>query len=242
MIGPYAPDSLLLGDSRKLAKAIPDGSVDLILCDPVYQNVRDYAWLAKLALRVLKPRGVLLAFGSKPKIGRCQALMEKAGMQYVYTLDHVVVAKTGRMRWYNLFCWSTPCLWMQRPGQASKPKRWIPDVFISHAAPTGSHKWNKNEDVISKWLTDFSNPGDVVLDPYAGGGTVPAMCKRYGRTFLAFEINPQTHADATARIAATQVSAFNDLAYESESMLPPDDEPPTRPKRARKQRVPVTQP
>lgn len=214
MFGPYPPDSITTGDSRLLAEALPDGCCDMIFCDPVYQQVEDYRWLAEVALRLLKPRGALLAFGSKPKIGRCQAEMEAAGMQYVYTLDHVVVAKTGRMRWYNLFCWSTPCLWMQRPGSASRPKRWIPDTFISHAAPTGRHKWNKNEDVIASWLTAFTEPGAVVFDPFCGGGTVPAMCRRHSRTFIAFEIDPATADAARSRVAATQVAAYTDAVVE----------------------------
>ena len=35
-----------------------------------------------------------------------------------------------------------------------------------------------------------SNPGDVVFDPFCGSGTVPVVCERLNRQFIACEINP----------------------------------------------------
>lgn len=39
-----------------------------------------------------------------------------------------------------------------------------------------------------KWLTD---KGDVVLDPFMGGGTTAGVCKRMGRSWIGFEINEE---------------------------------------------------
>lgn len=206
-------DAITTGDARKLAKTIPDGSVDLVFCDPVYQNIRDYTWLARTALRVLKPRGVLLAWASVPKAGRAQAAMERAGMTYVYTLFYTVTAKTYRMRWYNLFCWTTPCLWLQRPGEATKPNQWTPDTFsettildntvVSSANPQNPFAWNKNTGVLMHWLERFSRPGAVVYDPFTGTGSVPVAAKATGRHFIASEIDAARAEEARARLAAT---------------------------------------
>lgn len=209
----YEINTIVTGDARKLAASIPDGSVDLILTDPVYQNIDDYAWLAKTAMRVLKPGGVLLAWASVPRAGRAQQAMEDAGMQYVYTLFYTVVAKTFRMRWYNLFCWTTPCLWFQRPDEATRPNRWMPDTYsetviidnttISSAAPHGSFVWNKNIGVLIKYIEQYSDPGDIVYDPFAGTGSVPIACRATSRNFIASEIDSDRAAEARARIAAT---------------------------------------
>lgn len=214
-------DQILTGDARDLAPAIPDNSVDLVFTDPVYQNIDDYRWLAKQVLRVLKPKGLLLAWCSKPKLGRCQLAMEDAGLEYVYTLDYTVQAKTYRMRWYNLFCWTTPCLWMQRPGEASRPRRWLPDTFIdtilldeepvevravlsdtfiSTGGPSGSYIWNKNLHVLKAWLDAFSAPGAVVWDPFTGSGSVPVVCQLLGRHFIASEIKPEVADEARTRV------------------------------------------
>ncbi len=47
----------------------------------------------------------------------------------------------------------------------------------------------KPEKLIERLVLASSNPGDLVLDPFAGVGTCPVVCKRHGRDFLAFEIN-----------------------------------------------------
>ncbi|MCH9664647.1 MAG: hypothetical protein K0U41_02225 [Gammaproteobacteria bacterium] len=49
----------------------------------------------------------------------------------------------------------------------------------------------KPERLIERLVLASSNPGDLVLDPFAGVGTAPAVCKRLGRRFIAFEKNKQ---------------------------------------------------
>ena len=196
-------NAIVTGDARKLARKLPPESVDVIFADPVYQNVADYRWLAKTALRVLRPKGMVLAWCSKPKFAYCQIAMEKAGLEYVYDLDYTVVAKTYRMRWYNLFCWTTPLLWMQRPGSASRPRRWIPDTFSSQARTSGAHPWNKNIEVLLSWLDAFCPLDGVVFDPFTGSGSVPVAATMLCRDFIAFEIDPATADMARTRLAAT---------------------------------------
>lgn len=49
------------------------------------------------------------------------------------------------------------------------------------------HPTEKPEYLI-QWLVEvFTNPGDVVLDSFAGGGTTPAACKQAGRRYIAME-------------------------------------------------------
>ena len=46
---------IYIGDAKPLCEDIPDESIDLIFTDPIYQNMDDYAWLAEMASRKLKP-------------------------------------------------------------------------------------------------------------------------------------------------------------------------------------------
>ena len=46
-----------------------------------------------------------------------------------------------------------------------------------------------------------SRPGDLVLDPFAGSGTVGVVALRHGRRFLGLELNPDYVAMARRRIA-----------------------------------------
>jgi DNA modification methylase len=47
----------------------------------------------------------------------------------------------------------------------------------------------------------LTEAGDLIVDPFAGGGTVPAACKILGRRWLATEIDKETVAVARKRLA-----------------------------------------
>jgi DNA modification methylase len=49
----------------------------------------------------------------------------------------------------------------------------------------------KPEKLIERLILASSNPGDLILDPFAGVGTVPVVAKTLKRRFLAFEHNPE---------------------------------------------------
>ncbi len=59
----------------------------------------------------------------------------------------------------------------------------------------------KPEKLMERIILASSNPGDLVLDPFAGVGTCPVVCKRHRRNFIAFEIQPEFVAAAEARLA-----------------------------------------
>lgn len=54
-----------------------------------------------------------------------------------------------------------------------------------------------------QWIRRWTNPGDLIVDPYAGLGSVAeaVMLAGEGRRYLGAEINPQRHADALALLA-----------------------------------------
>jgi site-specific DNA-methyltransferase (adenine-specific)/adenine-specific DNA-methyltransferase len=58
----------------------------------------------------------------------------------------------------------------------------------------------KPEKLIERLVLASSNPGDIVLDPFAGVGTCPVVCKRTGRKFIAFELDSNFVAAANQRL------------------------------------------
>lgn len=55
-----------------------------------------------------------------------------------------------------------------------------------------------------------SNPGDVVLDPFAGSGTTLKAAKELGRRFVGIEINPEYVEICQRRIAQDVLNLFPD--------------------------------
>ncbi len=50
-----------------------------------------------------------------------------------------------------------------------------------------AHSTQKPEELLYRIILATSNPGDLVLDPFAGSGTTAAVSKKLGRNFIGFE-------------------------------------------------------
>ena len=58
----------------------------------------------------------------------------------------------------------------------------------------------KPEKLIERLVFASSNPGDIVLDPFAGVGTCPLVCKKHKRNFIAFEMQSEFIKAANERL------------------------------------------
>lgn len=58
-------------------------------------------------------------------------------------------------------------------------------------------------DLVNRVVLGFSNPGDLVLDPFLGSGTVAVSCLEHGRKVLGIEIRPDY-----CKLAARRIERF----------------------------------
>lgn len=65
------------------------------------------------------------------------------------------------------------------------------DLIFRYAVPGGKkderHKTKKPDDMFREIIQIFSNPGDLVLDPFVGGGTTSFAAAAEGRRFICFD-------------------------------------------------------
>jgi DNA modification methylase len=73
---------------------------------------------------------------------------------------------------------------------------------VNAGDPDRFHPTQKPVDLCEYLIATFSNPGDTVLDPCAGSGTTGVAALRTGRRFVGFEITPEYHERAAARLDA----------------------------------------
>lgn len=66
------------------------------------------------------------------------------------------------------------------------------------------HTTQKPESLMESLVLDFTNPGDLILDPFAGSGTTGVAALRNGRRFLGWERDTACHAIATKRLGYTR--------------------------------------
>ena len=72
---------------------------------------------------------------------------------------------------------------------------------------SGAHFAVMPEALVEPCILAGSKPGDLVLDPFAGSGTVGVVALRHGRSFVGCEINPEYAAMSRLRIAGPLFSA-----------------------------------
>jgi hypothetical protein len=108
-----------------------------------------------------------------------------------------------------LFCKYTPALLFGRENiRRAYHTFW--DVNMPGRYWNNGHRWAKNGDTIYRWIEalspgpELNKYGAIILDPFTGGGTVPAVCKMLQRNYIAFEIDPDTAELARERVRNTQ--------------------------------------
>lgn len=201
-LGPYSLNEIYIGDAFELGRSIPSESLDMIFCDPLYDRPDDYEHLAELAARTLKPNTACLVYCSDIKQFEIKEVMSKH-LRFIKPLYYTVKAKPSCLRGYNIFIWTTPCLWFAK-GNGFPHKRTIDTIISTAGRPDGKHKWNKNIEAYSRWIQDFTLPGAVIFDPFTGSGTAPAAASMFGRNYLAFERDAHEAQSARDRLSSFQ--------------------------------------
>lgn len=69
------------------------------------------------------------------------------------------------------------------------------------------HPTQKPEKLLAKVILASTNPGDMVLDPFAGSGTTAVVAKKLGRRFSAIEADEQHCLTALKRLEMAEVDA-----------------------------------
>ena len=62
------------------------------------------------------------------------------------------------------------------------------------------HPTQKPLALMEALVRDFTDPDELILDPFAGSGTTGVACKRLGRNFVGWERDPKFHAAALKRL------------------------------------------
>ena len=90
----------------------------------------------------------------------------------------------------------------KRPGTDFNGNGVIHNVFKckSPAPQKRIHTTQKPEDLLMQFVELFSNPGDLVFDPFAGSGTTVVAAASLGRYVVGYEADSKNYQSACARI------------------------------------------
>ncbi len=100
--------------------------------------------------------------------------------------------------------------WILRPQDLAHGFDTMDDtVYFARVAGTfaerqGFHGCQMPEQLLGRIIRVSSNPGDVVLDPFAGSGTTLAVAKKLGRGWIGCELSEEYVRAASQRLTAIQ--------------------------------------
>lgn len=195
-------NGIYTGDSRELSSLIPDESIDMIVTDPLYhlEHLHYYGWLRETAIRVLKPGAWAFIYGGWLAKEVLDLLYDEEE-RWDYFMTIALVHNSGHPRWWSkqLFIGYKP-IYVFTKGEP-KIQKWQSNLAYSDKMDKKFHEFGQGVSFALAKIDMFTEPGDVVFDPFCGGGQVPAACVATGRRYIAFEIDAGTAHDARKRIA-----------------------------------------
>ena len=77
---------------------------------------------------------------------------------------------------------------------------WLSDMIEGGGGDKQHHAWGKHQSEVAYLIERLTEPGQFVVDPFCGGGTIPAACKATGRRWLATEKDKTTALVARKRL------------------------------------------
>ncbi|MGD0383441.1 MAG: site-specific DNA-methyltransferase [Thermoguttaceae bacterium] len=85
------------------------------------------------------------------------------------------------------------------------------------------HTCQMPERLLGRIIEACSNPGELVLDPFAGSGTTLAVAKKLDRRFLGYEISKQYAQQTEKRLNAIKVGDFLEGVIDPVTSVPSTD-------------------
>jgi len=177
-----------------------------------FESVRDYRafteeWLPRAASHVRPgaPLAVWTNFlGKEPISAAARELGYDLAGEFVWakrTTEH-----DGNEQLLRVY--ETALVFLREPlpplGPADPPRTWCVAAGYDddgEAARWGSHPNHKPFSVLEALLRAFTRPGQLVLDPFAGSGSIPAAAVRLGRRAACLEIEPDWARRVNERLA-----------------------------------------
>lgn len=182
------------GDFETVLADLADNSVDLVVTDPPYgdQHTHLYGELAKWASAKLKPGGSLVAYVGQGNLPDVTAQMGPH-LRYWWTL--ALMHKHGGQqlpgKWVMVE-WK-PLVWYVKGTRSGR--LYVADRMSGSKPRKDLHEWAQGIDEVGYLIEQLSDPGALVVDPFAGSGSFGYAAQALGRHFIGAENG--SHRDAS---------------------------------------------
>jgi len=192
------------GDFRELRGIIPEGEVDAMMTDPPYnkKTIPLFGKIAEMGAKILRPGGLLFAYSGTAYLpavlNQLTQYLEYVGMITVIHTGWTKINGINKLRggWKPIIICGKPPI----------KKYWNPTLdVIKGQREKDLHKWQQGESEVEYLVENFTLPGQLVVDPCCGSGTVPAVCKHLDRQCIGIDIDPDAVKIARERVSKATV-------------------------------------
>jgi DNA modification methylase len=177
---------LRVGDARIVLADVPDNSVPLILTDPPYGDEAEplYRWLADFAARVLIPGGSLICYTGQSRLNRdIRIFNEKLRYWWQCTMEH---HQSQRIPGKFVIATFKPILWYVK--EFRRGRSLVVDTLVSPARDKDLHAWSQGDGGVSPLIEHLTEPGELMVDPFAGTAKWGDIAVAMGRRWLGADI------------------------------------------------------
>lgn len=209
-----APRNVIFnGDCIDVMQAFDTGTVDFILTDPPYvtryrdrqgrkvANDDNGRWLRPAfnqMHRVLKDGGFAISFYGWNKVDLFMDAWKAAGFRVV---GHLVFRKRYASS-ARFLRYEHEQAYLLAKGNPVRPARAIPDVLDFPYTGNRLHPTQKPIEALTPLIEAFTQPGELVLDPFSGSGSTLAAAQQLGRDWTGIELDNGHYHTASKRLAA----------------------------------------
>lgn len=198
------PEAMVrLGDFREICKEIPDNSIHAIATDPPWGKEYLPIWedLAVLAERVLVPGGWLICYAGTMYLDHYVKTLSKH-LRYYWKV--ISLHDTGDRHYHRKFrnCHRDVLIYYKPPEKEHDGI--LRDVLTRGEKEKWAFKWQQSEDELKAIFEAFTKPGDKILNPMAGSGSIVVCAHKLKRRVIAIDINEKRIEEIRGRLAEVQ--------------------------------------
>ncbi len=180
---------IIHGDFKEICKDFADDSIDAIITDPPYPKKFIYLYkeLGQVANRILKPGGFCTMHTGNMYFEEIRNSL-RGNLNYVW--EYISLIPPGTFsRWPIFLTNSYRMILIYSKGNSFDSKKYRGKDIIKSKREKLDHTWQKCLGVVQKLVKYFSEPGDLVLDPFIGSGTTALACRFLGRNCTGIDID-----------------------------------------------------
>ena len=190
LIGTYKDIDIRKGDFVKVLSKIDDGTIGLILTDPPYGKDSLHCWnaLGEFAARKLAADGLLIAYSGHMYLPQVFVELSKS-LKYWWTLSVFhqgsgALTPLGQPVRKVIPLWKPLVMFHNGEGYTEVFK----DVIPSDKPDKTMHNWSQGLEEARYLIRTFCPKNALVVDPFAGSGTVGQAAKMEKHPFIGAEI------------------------------------------------------